>query len=103
MKEIKIYDTTLRDGMQAEGVSFSVEDKLLIARKLDEFGIHYIEGGYPQSNPKEQEFFARVKDIQFSNAKIAAFGSTRLANAKVEDDVCIRALLACETPAVTLV
>ncbi|MHC4771764.1 MAG: citramalate synthase [Planctomycetota bacterium] len=103
MKKVKIYDTTLRDGMQAEGVSFSVEDKLLIARKLDEFGIHYIEGGYPQSNPKEQEFFARVKEIQFANAKIAAFGSTRRASAKVEDDVCIGALLACETPAVTMV
>jgi 2-isopropylmalate synthase len=103
MKKVKIYDTTLRDGMQAEGVSFSVEDKLLIARKLDEFGIHYIEGGYPQSNPKEQEFFDRVKDIPFANAKIAAFGSTRRANAEVEEDVCIGALLACKTPAVTMV
>ena len=103
MKTIKIYDTTLRDGMQAEGVSFSVEDKLLVARKLDEFGIHYIEGGYPQSNPKEQEFFARVKKIKFANAKMVAFGSTRRANTKVEDDVCISALLDSDTPAVTMV
>jgi 2-isopropylmalate synthase len=103
MKKVKIYDTTLRDGMQAEGVSFSVEDKLLITRKLDEFGIHYIEGGYPQSNPKEQEFFERVKEIRFENSKIVAFGSTRRANTKVEDDLCISALLACGTPAVTMV
>ena len=103
MKKVKIYDTTLRDGMQAEGVSFSVEDKLLIARKLDEFGIHYIEGGYPQSNPKEQEFFERVKEIEFTNAKVVAFGSTRRAKTKVEKDICIAALLAAETPAVTMV
>ncbi len=103
MKKVKIYDTTLRDGMQAEGISFSVEDKLLIARKLDEFGIDYIEGGYPQSNPKEEEFFARVRQISFQNSKIAAFGSTRRANTKAEEDACIRALLASGTPAVTLV
>ena len=103
MKKVKIYDTTLRDGMQAEGVSFSVEDKLQVAKKLDEFGIHYIEGGYPQSNPKEEEFFARIRDIKFSNAKITAFGSTRRAHTKVADDVCINALLAAKTPAVTMV
>lgn len=103
MKTIKIYDTTLRDGMQAEGISFSVEDKLLVARKLDEFGIHYIEGGYPQSNPKEQEFFARIKDIPFANSKVVAFGSTRRANTKVADDTCLAALLASDTPAVTMV
>lgn len=103
MKQIKIYDTTLRDGMQAEGVSFSVEDKLLVAKKLDEFGIHYIEGGYPQSNPKEEEFFARIKEIDFANAKIVAFGSTRRAKTKVDEDVCINALLASEAPAVTMV
>ena len=103
MKTVKIYDTTLRDGMQAEGVSFSVEDKLLIARKLDEFGIHYIEGGYPQSNPKEEEFFARVKEIPFVNAKIVAFGSTRRANTTVEEDTCIAALLASNAPAITMV
>ncbi|MEN8126253.1 MAG: citramalate synthase [Planctomycetota bacterium] len=103
MKTVKIYDTTLRDGMQAEGVSFSVEDKLLIARKLDEFGIHYIEGGFPQSNPKEQEFFARIRETPLANAKIAAFGSTRRAKTKVGDDTGIAALLAVETPAVTMV
>lgn len=103
MKKIKIYDTTLRDGMQAEGISFSVEDKLLIARKLDELGIDYIEGGYPQSNPKEEEFFARVREVPFCNAKLTAFGSTRRAQTKTEDDMCIRALLASGASAVTMV
>lgn len=103
MHKVDIYDTTLRDGMQAEGVSFSVEDKLLIARKLDEFGVGYIEGGYPQSNPKEEEFFARVRTMQFTSAKMAAFGSTRRANNKVEDDACIRVLIASDAPAVTMV
>lgn len=103
MKKVKIYDTTLRDGMQAEGVTFSVEDKVMVARKLDEFGIHYIEGGYPQSNPKEQEFFERIREINFANAKIVAFGSTRRANTKAEEDVCLAALLAAETPVVTIV
>lgn len=103
MEKIKIYDTTLRDGMQAEGISFSVEDKLQIARKLDEFGIDYIEGGYPLSNPKEQEFFARVVEYPFKHARLAAFGSTRRANNTVQDDAGIAALLACRVPVVTIV
>jgi 2-isopropylmalate synthase len=103
MEKVKVYDTTLRDGMQAEGVSFSVEDKLLIARRLDEFGIDYIEGGYPLSNPKEEEFFRRLQEIPFKHARIAAFGSTRRANNKVEEDTGIRALLACDVPVVTIV
>lgn len=103
MQKIKIYDTTLRDGMQAEGVSFSVEDKLLIAKRLDEFGIHYIEGGYPQSNPKEEEFFARVRDMKFANSRMTAFGSTRRAHTKVEDDACIRVLIGCGAGVVTMV
>jgi 2-isopropylmalate synthase len=103
MKKVKIYDTTLRDGMQSEGVSFSVEDKLLIAKKLDEFGVDYIEGGYPQSNPKEEEFFARIREIPFHHAKIAAFGSTRRAHTKIEEDGSICVLLASGTPAITMV
>lgn len=103
MEKIKIYDTTLRDGMQAEGISFSVEDKLQIARKLDEFGIDYIEGGYPLSNPKEQEFFARVVQYPFKHSRLAAFGSTRRANNAVQDDAGIAALLACRVPVVTIV
>jgi 2-isopropylmalate synthase len=89
--------------MQAEGVSFSVEDKLLIAKKLDEFGIDYLEGGFPLSNPKEEEFFRRVSELDLTNLKIATFGTTRRAGNKVEDDPCISALIACEAPVVTLV
>ena len=103
MAKIKIYDTTLRDGSQAEGVSFSVADKLLIVKRLDEFGVDYIEGGYPMSNPKEQEFFAAVAKIKLKNAKIAAFGNTRRADATVETDASLSALLACDVPVVTLV
>ena len=103
MEKVKVYDTTLRDGMQAEGVSFSVEDKLQIARRLDEFGIDYIEGGYPLSNPKEEEFFRRIQEIPFQHARVAAFGSTRRANNTVEEDTGIRALLACDVPVVTIV
>ncbi|MEX2089651.1 MAG: citramalate synthase, partial [Bacteroidota bacterium] len=102
MKNIELYDTTLRDGTQGEDVSFSVEDKLRIARKLDEFGIHYIEGGWPGSNPRDLEFFRRVKEERFHHAKIAAFGSTRRAKNRVEDDPNIVALLEAETPVVTI-
>ncbi len=103
MQKVKIYDTTLRDGMQAEGISFSVEDKLLLARRLDEFGIDYIEGGFPLSNPKEEEFFRRLSEIPFEHARIAAFGSTRRANNPVEHDAGIAALLACDVPVITIV
>ena len=103
MKKVKIYDTTLRDGMQAEGVSFSAEDKLQIAQRLDEFEVDYVEGGFPLSNPKEEEFFARIKDVDFKHAKVAAFGSTRRAGNTVENDPCIGALMACGAEVVTLV
>ena len=92
MDKVKVYDTTLRDGMQAEGVSFSIEDKVLIARKLDEFGIDYIEGGFPLSNPKEEQFFARMAEVELNNARLVAFGSTRRAGSKVEKDPGIQAL-----------
>ena len=75
-KQIMIYDTTLRDGTQAEGISFSVHDKIRIAQKLDTFGIHYIEGGWPGSNPKDIAFFDEAKHLKWRNAKICAFGST---------------------------
>lgn len=102
MKKIELYDTTLRDGTQGEDVSFSVEDKLRIARKLDEFGIDYIEGGWPGSNPRDLEFFRRVRDQRFEHAKIAAFGSTRRAKNRVGEDPNIIALLEAETPVVTI-
>lgn len=102
MSQIFLYDTTLRDGTQGEDVSFSVEDKLKIAKRLDEFGIHYIEGGWPGSNPRDLEFFKRAKELRLNHAKIAAFGSTRRAKNKVEDDPNICALLEAETPVVTI-
>ena len=86
MVSVKLYDTTLRDGAQSEGISFSVVDKLHIARKLDELGIHYIEGGWPGSNPKDAEFYKRVRELKLKNAQIAVFGSTRRASIKVELD-----------------
>ena len=101
--KVELYDTTLRDGTQMEGISLSVEDKLKIAQKLDELGIHYIEGGWPGSNPKDAEFFVRAQSLKLANARIAAFGSTRRANSRAEDDPNLRALLDARTPAVTLV
>src|SRR4051812_34205293 len=100
--KIFTFDTTLRDGTQGESVSFSVEDKLLIAEKLDEFGIDYIEGGWPGSNPKDKEFFARAKNVKFKRAKLTAFGSTRFAKNPVEKDTNVAALLAAETPAISI-
>jgi 2-isopropylmalate synthase len=100
---IKLYDTTLRDGMQAEGVSFSLEDKLAIARCLDELGVHYFEGGYAASNPKEIQFFQEVSRLRLKNSRIVAFGSTRRASRKASEDASLKAILACKTPAATLV
>ena len=77
MSRIQIYDTTLRDGSQGEGVNFSLQDKLLITQKLDDLGVDYIEGGYPLSNPKDAEYFQQVRDLPLRNARIAAFGMTR--------------------------
>jgi 2-isopropylmalate synthase len=101
--QILLYDTTLRDGTQREGLSLSVDDKVKIARELDAFGIHYIEGGWPGSNPKDAEFFQRIKQVELRHAKIAAFGSTRHADRRCEDDPNIQALAAADTPVVTLV
>jgi 2-isopropylmalate synthase len=103
MDKIKLYDTTLRDGMQAEGVSFSLEDKLAIAKCLDELGLDYIEGGYAASNPKEIQFFEEVAGLGLKNARIAAFGNTRRADAGVSDDVSLNSILACKTQAAALV
>lgn len=99
---LEIYDTTLRDGAQSEGISFSVDDKLKIARRLDAFGMDYIEGGWPGSNPKDMEFFERAADMEWKNAQIAAFGSTRRVKAQVFEDENIRLLLAAKTPVVTI-
>ena len=100
---IEVYDTTLRDGTQALGVSLSVEDKLLIARAMDELGVDYIEGGYPLSNPKDEAFFAAASKVDFRGAKIAAFGMTRRKDVSAADDAGMQALLASECPTVTVV
>ncbi len=99
---VHIYDTTLRDGSQGENVSFSVEDKLLIVRKLDDLGIDYIEGGWPGSNPRDKDFFKRARDLKLKHARLAAFGSTRYAKNKVEEDPNVIALIESETPVVTI-
>ena len=96
------FDTTLRDGTQGESVSFSSEDKLLIAHKLDELGIDYIEGGWPGSNLKDKDFFERVRGGSFKHARIVAFGATRFAKKSVHDDASIQAIVAAETPVVSI-
>jgi 2-isopropylmalate synthase len=99
----RLYDTTLRDGTQREGLSLSVDDKLKIAQAIDRLGVQYIEGGWPGSNPKDAEFFRRIRDVPLGQARIAAFGSTRRPGLRPEDDPSLRALLDAETPVVTLV
>jgi len=91
--KVCLYDTTLRDGSQREGISFSVADKLVIARKLDELGLDYIEGGWPGANPKDSEFFAQAKELKLANARLVAFGSTRHSGLRVEEDPGLVALI----------
>ena len=99
---ILLYDTTLRDGTQREGLVLSLADKLKIARRLDEAGFPYIEGGWPGSNPKDEEFFAAARSMTFRHAKLAAFGSTRHRSNPVEHDPNIRSLIAADTPVTTI-
>lgn len=101
-KDVLLYDTTLRDGEQGEFISYSLEDKVRIAQRLDDFGMDYIEGGWPGSNPKAMSFFLRMKDHPFSHAKLAAFGSTRRKGIKANEDAQIQMLLEAETPVVTI-
>jgi 2-isopropylmalate synthase len=100
---IAIYDTTLRDGSQGEGVNFSLQDKLLLTAKLDDLGVDYVEGGYPLSNPKDFEYFQAVRSVPLKHAKVVAFGMTRRKNAKPADDTCLKALLDSQAPVVTIV
>ncbi len=102
MKRVYLYDSTLRDGMQAEGISFSVEDKIKIAKKLDALGIDYIEAGNPGSNPKDLEFFSRIGDIKLENAKICAFGSTHRVGLSPQEDANVVSLLRANTPVVAI-
>jgi 2-isopropylmalate synthase len=100
---VEIYDTTLRDGAQAEGINFSAQDKLRIAEKLDAFGVHYIEGGWPGSNPKDMEFFQQAARRRWKHAQIAAFSMTRRKGIAVENDDLMRLILEAKTPVVTIV
>jgi 2-isopropylmalate synthase len=102
MTKVRIYDTTLRDGAQAEGFSLSLEDKVRIAQQLDRMGIHYIEGGWPGSNPKDIKFFERMKEVRLRNARLTAFGSTRRAKHAVGKDPNLQALLGAETKTVCI-
>jgi 2-isopropylmalate synthase len=103
VRRIDIYDTTLRDGSQGEGVNFSVQDKLQITQKLDAVGIDFIEGGYPLSNPKDAEYFQQVRDVPLLHAQIVAFGMTRRRGVSADDDVGMRALRDAQTPCCTIV
>lgn len=100
---VKIYDVTLRDGTQGENISFSIHDKIRIANKLNELGVHYIEGGWPGSNDRDEGFFEEAKRLNLSKSRIAAFGSTRRAKKTCDNDSSVQALLKAETPAVTIV
>jgi len=102
MKRIELYDTTLRDGAQSEGISFSVVDKLKICEKLDELGIHFIEGGWPGANPKDMDFFRKAKGLKLKNSELVAFGSTRHAGVKAAQDKVLKGLLAADTRAITI-
>lgn len=102
MRKVEIYDTTLRDGAQAEDIAFSVEDKIRITEKLDELGVHYIEGGWPGSNPKDADYFKRAKKLKLKNAVVVAFGSTHRPKHKAKDDSNIKALIEAETPVITI-
>ena len=102
-RDVLVYDTTLRDGTQGEGVSFSVAAKLRLTEKMDRFGIDYIEGGFPGSNSRDLAFYKQARKVKLKHAKLAAFGSTRRANLKAEEDPQLRLLLEAETPVVTIV
>jgi len=95
---VYIYDTTLRDGAQTRGVSFSLEDKLRITRALDDLGVHYIEGGWPGSNPKDLAYFEAVKKLDLKTSKLAAFSSTKRKGLKIEEDANIQQLVRTEVP-----
>jgi len=103
MTQILLYDTTLRDGTQREDISLSIDDKLVIAKRLADFGFRYIEGGWPGSNPKDAEFFARAAGLELGTARLAAFGRTRQKNLQCEQDANLQALLDASTPVVTMV
>ena len=103
MRHIQLYDTTLRDGAQSEDVSFTLDDKLRITERLDDLGIHYVEGGWPGSNPRDEEYFRAVRALRLRHARVAAFGATRRAGVRADADRNLDALVRAETPVVTIV
>src|SRR6201997_1578460 len=103
MSKIELYDTTLRDGMQGEGMSLSAQEKVLVAHRLDEMGIDLIEAGFPSSNPKELELFGLLARERFEHAEIVAFGMTRRRDVRAEDDHSLRVLADCFAPVCTIV
>ncbi|MCB1225303.1 MAG: citramalate synthase, partial [Verrucomicrobiales bacterium] len=103
MAAVTIYDTTLRDGTQGTGISFSTLDKIRVAERLDRFGVHYIEGGWPGSNPKDAAFFEEAAKREWSHARIAAFGMTRRGKVRVQEDAQVQMLLDAKSPTVTVV
>jgi len=102
LRQVQIYDTTLRDGSQTEDIAFSVEDKLRITEKLDNLGVHYIEGGWPGSNPKDIDYFKKVKKLSLENSKVVAFGSTHRPRHRVDEDTTIKALLDSKAKIITI-
>lgn len=102
MEKIYVYDTTLRDGTQGEGIAFSLDDKIKIIKMLDELGVDYIEAGFPGSNPKDKELFERISELNLAHSKIVAFGSTHRIGVNVEEDATVAALLSANTPAVVI-
>src|SRR4051794_2643937 len=103
MPRVSVYDTTLRDGSQGEGVNFSLQDKLLLTRRLDELGVDFVEGGYPLSNPKDAEYFRAVRALPLAHTKVTAFGMTRRKNTEAANDTGLTALLDGGTSHVTIV
>ena len=103
MTTVSVYDTTLRDGCQGAGIALALQDKLDIARRLDELRLDWIEGGWPGSNPKDAQFFEAIRQQPLQHARVAAFGSTRRPDVRAEDDRNLRMLVEAETPTVTLV
>src|SRR4051812_47852804 len=95
---LKLFDTTLRDGSQAEGISFSAHDKMRIAQLLDKLGVHYIEGGWPGSNPKDNQFFKEARKLKFKHARLVAFGSTRRKSTRASSDANLKAIAAARVP-----
>ena len=102
MEPVLLYDTTLRDGTQGENITFSADEKIKIALRLDDFGIHYIEGGWPGSNPKDMQFFDLARRVEFRQARLVAFGSTRKPGIKPAEDDNLKALIASKTPTVAI-